>query len=75
MNHSPFGRVGLSGPERAFVLQLQRALPGRYRVSPSRKREGVTCFANSLNCNTSKAARPPCGRVKTCALGSCCALA
>jgi len=30
--HSPFGRVGLSGPERA--------LPGRYRVRPSRKREG-----------------------------------
>ena len=28
----PFGRVGLSGPERA--------LPGRYRVRPSRKREG-----------------------------------
>ena len=30
--HSPFGRVGLSGPERA--------LPGRYRVRPFRKREG-----------------------------------
>ena len=30
--YSPFGRVGLSGPERA--------LPGRYRVRPSRKREG-----------------------------------
>ena len=28
----PFGRVGLSGPERA--------LSGRYRVRPSRKREG-----------------------------------
>ena len=28
----PFGRVGLSVPERA--------LPGRYRVRPSREREG-----------------------------------
>ena len=35
----PFRRVGLSGPERA--------LPGRYRVRPSRKREGKQNIAIS----------------------------
>ncbi len=49
MNDSPSGRVGLSGPERAvsFVGKSafrgnarQEALPGRYRVRPSRKQVG-----------------------------------
>ena len=41
--YSPFGRVGLSGPERA--------LPGRYRVRPSRKRQGgaTSATSNSLS--------------------------
>ena len=44
--HSPSGRVGLSGPERAmcfaesFDVPLRKTLPGRYRVRPSRMREG-----------------------------------
>jgi len=45
--HCPFGRVGLSGPERAIRLDHEYAathgkktLRGRSNVRPSRKREG-----------------------------------